>query len=159
MAADINSKRSFLPLMRSLPVKIFDFIKIKVCYYFLLEAFILVAACAPWKYFLGLGARKNFEIFIITILWSAASTAICYGTALIAAALFSPKKDPDGLTLSNPAIQILNFTFATIFCISLIKLQFAGFSNLFLIYYILAWLAVFSAALIKGSAMLDNKEL
>jgi hypothetical protein len=159
MAADINSKRSFLPLMRTFPVKIFDFIKIKVCFYFLLAAFILVAVCAPWKYFLGLGARESLEIFIITILWSAASAVICYGTALIAAALFSPKKDPDGLTISNPAIQILDFIFVTIFCLGLIKLKLAGFSNLSLIYYITAWLAVFSAALIKGSAMLDNKEL
>lgn len=159
MAADINSKRSFLPLMRTLPVKIFDFIKIKVCFYFLLEAFILVAVCAPWKYFLGLGARESLENFIITILWSAASAVICYGTALIAAALFSPKKDPDGLTISNPAIQILDFIFVTIFCLGLIKLKLADFSNLSLICYITAWLAVFFAALIKGSAMLDNKEL
>jgi len=159
MASDINSKRSFLPLMRALPVKIFDFIKIKAVFYFLLEAFILTAVCAPWTYFLSLSALETLKIFLITISWSAASIVICYGTALLSAALFSPKKDPDGLSLSNPAVQILDFAFVTVFCVGLIKLQFAGFSSLSLIYYIIAWFAVFSAAFIKGSAMLDNKEL
>ena len=159
MAADTNSKRSFLPLMRSFPVKTFDFIKIKVCYYFLLEAFLLVIVCAPWIYYMGLGARKNFEIFIITILWSAASVIICYGTALMAAALFSPKKDPDGLKTSNPAIQILDFIFVTAFSIGLIKLQLTGLSNSILAVYIIVWGAVFALVLAKGAALLDKQEL